>query len=296
MAQWVQWGPMGSNVFSMLNACRGPPHQSPHESSVATSSVGSPRCHGAGGGGGGGGAEMASWPLTKKPSSIRRQQSLHHKPTTLNMRWKVLASMLGAQRAHACINSHARIYKFTLKTKRCSFKPNSKNLISYTTLRFPTATHATEVLFKLLVVEKMCALDASMASSLTHKHTHTWQHQTSWHVPMTRIATDTEASMLSRIFRKRNTQSNPDWITEFCNSQCLSHFFVFLCVWCVCMCVCGVWGVYVGMWWIRKDEYLLSMSCNLCFLVRRQAPSTFHSFVTMWRVVWDERISPRQSR
>ena len=127
-------------------------------------------------------------------------------------------------------------------------------------------------------------------------NTHTWQHQTSWNVPMTRIAIDTEASMLSRIFRKRNTQSNPDWITEFCKLQCLSHFFVFLCVWCVCMCVCGVWGVYVGMWWIRKDEYLLSMSCNLCFLVRRQAPSTFHSFVTMWRVVWDERISPRQSR
>ena len=296
MAQWVQWGPMGSNVFSMLNACRGPPHQSPHESSVATSSVGSPRCHGAGGGGGGGGAEMASWPLTKKPSSIRRQQSLHHKPTTLNMRWKVLASMLGAQRAHACINAHARIYKFTLKTKRCSFKPNSKNLISYTTLRFPTATHATEVLFKLLVVDKMCALDASMASSLTHKHTHMAapnkltcandkNSNRHWSKHAFKDIPQAQHTIKSRLDHR---------VLQFTMLITLLCFFV--CVVCVCMCVCGVWGVYVGMWWIRKDEYLLSMSCNLCFLVRRQAPSTFHSFVTMWRVVWDERISPRQSR
>ena len=30
----------------------------------------------------------------------------------------------------------------------------------------------TEVLFKLLVVDSTCALDASRASSLTHKHAH----------------------------------------------------------------------------------------------------------------------------
>ncbi len=35
---------------------------------------------------------------------------------------------------------------------------------------------------------------------------------------------DTEAGMLSGISRKRSMRSNPYWFTEFCNSQCLSHF------------------------------------------------------------------------
>ena len=30
--------------------------------------------------------------------------------------------------------------------------------------------------------------------------------------------------MLSGISRKRSIRSNPYWFTEFCNSQCLSHF------------------------------------------------------------------------
>ena len=30
--------------------------------------------------------------------------------------------------------------------------------------------------------------------------------------------------MLSGLSRKRSIGSNPDWFTEFCNSQCLSHF------------------------------------------------------------------------
>ena len=34
----------------------------------------------------------------------------------------------------------------------------------------------------------------------------------------------TEAGMLSGISRKRSIRSNPYWFTEFCNSQCLSHF------------------------------------------------------------------------
>ena len=33
-----------------------------------------------------------------------------------------------------------------------------------------------------------------------------------------------EAGMLSGISRKRSIRSNPYWFTEFCNSQCLSHF------------------------------------------------------------------------
>ena len=35
---------------------------------------------------------------------------------------------------------------------------------------------------------------------------------------------DTEAGMLSGVSRKRSIRSNPYWFTEFCNSQCLSHF------------------------------------------------------------------------
>ena len=35
---------------------------------------------------------------------------------------------------------------------------------------------------------------------------------------------DTEAGMLSGISRERSIRSNPYWFTEFCNSQCLSHF------------------------------------------------------------------------
>ena len=35
---------------------------------------------------------------------------------------------------------------------------------------------------------------------------------------------DTEAGMLSGVSRKRRMRSNPCWFTEFCKSQCLSHF------------------------------------------------------------------------
>ena len=35
---------------------------------------------------------------------------------------------------------------------------------------------------------------------------------------------DTEAGMLSGISRKRSMRSKSYWFTEFCNSQCLSHF------------------------------------------------------------------------
>ena len=35
---------------------------------------------------------------------------------------------------------------------------------------------------------------------------------------------DAEAGMLSGISRKRSIRSNPCWFTEFCKSQCLSHF------------------------------------------------------------------------
>ena len=35
---------------------------------------------------------------------------------------------------------------------------------------------------------------------------------------------DTEVGMLSGVSRKRRMRSNPCWFTEFCKSQCLSHF------------------------------------------------------------------------
>ena len=38
------------------------------------------------------------------------------------------------------------------------------------------------------------------------------------------IKVDTEAGMLSGISQKHSIRSNPCWFTEFCNSQCLSHF------------------------------------------------------------------------
>ena len=57
-----------------------------------------------------------------------------------------------------------------------------------------------------------------------HTNTHTWQHQQNWKAPVAWISVDTEAGMLSGISRKRSIRSNPYWFTEFCNSQCLSHF------------------------------------------------------------------------
>ena len=35
---------------------------------------------------------------------------------------------------------------------------------------------------------------------------------------------DTEGDALSGVSRKRSIRSNPCWFTEFCKSQCLSHF------------------------------------------------------------------------
>ena len=56
--------------------------------------------------------------------------------------------------------------------------------------------------------------------ALAHKDTHPRQEAKE----RRRKCTDTEASMLSGISRQRKIRSNPYWFTEFCNSQCLSHF------------------------------------------------------------------------
>ena len=83
-----------------------------------------------------------------------------------------------------------------------------------------------EVLFKLLVVVSTCALNASRAqSSLTHKHASMTTPKRVWcNRSAARVSIDTEAGVLSGISRKRSIRSNPYWFTEFCNSQCLSHF------------------------------------------------------------------------
>ena len=42
--------------------------------------------------------------------------------------------------------------------------------------------------------------------------------------PLEQQSIDTEAGMLSGISQKHNMRSSPCRFTEFCNSQCLSHF------------------------------------------------------------------------
>ena len=75
-----------------------------------------------------------------------------------------------------------------------------------------------------LSVVSTCELDASRArSSLTHKHAHVTE-PTCWKASVAWVSIDTEAGMLSGISRKRSIRSNPYWFTEFCNSQCISHF------------------------------------------------------------------------
>ena len=49
-------------------------------------------------------------------------------------------------------------------------------------------------------------------------------HAPEGQMPLAVRGRDTEAGMLSGISRKRKIRSNLYWFTEFCNSQCLSHF------------------------------------------------------------------------
>ena len=59
----------------------------------------------------------------------------------------------------------------------------------------------------------------------TQRRTHDGtKRENTWHMSGAWESVDTEAGMLSGISRKRSIRSNPYWFTEFCNSQCLSHF------------------------------------------------------------------------
>ena len=76
-----------------------------------------------------------------------------------------------------------------------------------------------------LLVDGTCALNVSMKAKLLDKQTRTRDSTNQgWNTSVAWVSIDTEAGMLSGISRKRSIRSNPYWFTEFCNSQCLSHF------------------------------------------------------------------------
>ena len=58
---------------------------------------------------------------------------------------------------------------------------------------------------------------------MARKHTQQRYHARQ-DAPLAQGRIDTEAGMLSGVSRKRSIRSSPCWFTEFCNSQCLSHF------------------------------------------------------------------------
>ena len=82
----------------------------------------------------------------------------------------------------------------------------------------------------VFIVVCACTKDSLDVSKLPRsalldtQKTHTRQNHQEMERRAAEITIDTEAGMLSGISRKRNIRSNPYWFTEFCNSQCLSHF------------------------------------------------------------------------
>ena len=89
---------------------------------------------------------------------------------------------------------------------------------------------ASETLNELLVAESPCMLNASgVCARRSTRHLDTQIRNSRIHAPGGQMplavrGRDTEAGMLSGISRKRKIRSNLYWFTEFCNSQCLSHF------------------------------------------------------------------------
>ena len=80
------------------------------------------------------------------------------------------------------------------------------------------------MLSKLAVAAEPCQSDASRAPThvLRHKQSQKLAHEEPQQLEQQSI--DTEAGMLSGISQKHNMRSSPCRFTEFCNSQCLSHF------------------------------------------------------------------------
>ena len=78
------------------------------------------------------------------------------------------------------------------------------------------------MLIRLVATAQAYALHVSGYERLAHKSFQRRLHKgkaagREWEI-------GTEVSMLSGISRKRSIRSNPYWFTEFCNSQCISHF------------------------------------------------------------------------
>ena len=83
---------------------------------------------------------------------------------------------------------------------------------------------AHKLLSKLAVAPKPYQSDASRVPEhiLRHKQSQKLAHKEPQQLEQQSI--DTEAGMLSGISQKHNMRSSPCRFTEFCNSQCLSHF------------------------------------------------------------------------
>ena len=85
----------------------------------------------------------------------------------------------------------------------------------------------SEMCIRDRVKDNTCALNASKALREAHLDAQRRTRDSTkllWKLSVAWISNDTEAGVLSGISRKRSIRSSPYWFTEFCNSQCLSHF------------------------------------------------------------------------
>ena len=113
------------------------------------------------------------------------------------------------------------------------------------------------------------ALRAPQATSaLTHKKL------TALTRMLKRTKIDTEAGMLSGISRKRSIRSRTYWFTEFCNSQCLSHF--------------------AAPFIVVRAETSVAESCMQRMHVRDHAEIT--NFANASLTIWQAEKERRQSR
>ena len=80
------------------------------------------------------------------------------------------------------------------------------------------------VLFQLPTANELFELNASGVQARPGTQSHLVSSPTEVCSAASIRGVDTEAGMLSGISQERSIRSNPYWFTEFCNSQCLSHF------------------------------------------------------------------------
>ena len=80
------------------------------------------------------------------------------------------------------------------------------------------------VLFQLPTANELFELNASGVQARPGTQSHLVSSPTEVCSAASIRGVDTEAGMLSGISQERSIRSNPYWFTEFCNSQCSSHF------------------------------------------------------------------------